>query len=87
MQFLSFPAVIAFTVTRARSEAITFAQSILQIPHGVFIQNPSGTLHYMAYIEPMHYLAWIVIGLFCVLTPPVLFLTTRYPCFIDIFDF
>ena len=67
-----------FTVTRARSEVITFAQPITQIYHSLFIQNPSGTFNYMAYIEPLHYLAWIAVGTFCLVTPPFMFLTAKY---------
>ena len=67
-----------FTVTRARSDAITFAQPITQIYHSLFIQNPSGTFNYMAYIEPLHYLACIAVGTFCLVTPPFMFLTAKY---------
>ena len=67
-----------FTVTRARSEVITFAQPITQIYHSLFIQNPSGAFNYMAYVEPLHYLAWIAVGTFCLVTPPFMFFTARY---------
>ena len=67
-----------FTVTRARSDVITFAQPITQIYHSLFIQNPSGTFNYMAYIEPLHYLSWIFVGVFSVVTPPAIFLTAKY---------
>ena len=66
-----------FTVTRARSDVITFAQPITQIYHSLFIQNPSGTFNYMAYIEPLHYLAWVFLGIFCLVTPPFMFLTAK----------
>ena len=69
-----------FTVTRARSDVITFAQPITQIYHSLFIQNPSGTFNYMAYIEPLHYLSWVFVGVFCIVTPPAIFLTAQY-CF------
>ena len=67
-----------FTVTRARSDVITFAQPITQIYHSLFIQNPSGTFNYMAYIEPLHYLSWVFVGVFCIVTPPAIFLTAKY---------
>ena len=66
-----------FTVTRARTEVMSFAQPITQIYHSLFIQNPAGTFNYMAYIEPLHYLAWIFIGVFCIVTPPAMFLTAK----------
>ena len=43
---------------------MSFAQPITQIYHSLFIKNPSGALNYKAYIEPMHYLAWISVILF-----------------------
>ena len=52
-----FSAVTDFTVTRARSKVMSFAQPITKIYHSFFIKNPSGALNYKAYIEPMHYLA------------------------------
>ena len=67
-----------FTVTRARSEVITFALPITQIYHSLFIQNPSGTFNYLAYFEPLHYLTWIAVGTFCLVTPPFMFLTAKY---------
>ena len=67
-----------FTVTAARSEVITFALPITQIYHSLFIQNPSGTVNYMAYIEPLHYLAWTAVGTFCLVTPLFMFLTAKY---------
>ena len=66
-----------FTVTRARSDVITFAQPITQIYHSLFIQNPSGTFNYMAYIEPMKNMSWLMIGAFCLVAPIVLFFTTE----------
>ena len=73
-----FVAVTDFTVTQARSNVITFCQPITQIYHSLFIKNPSGTFNYMAFIEPMHYLAWIAVILLCLSAPPFLYLTTRY---------
>ena len=67
-----------FTVTRARSEVISFALPITQIYHSLFIQNPSGTFNYMAYFEPLHYLTWIAVLIFCLVTPPFMFLTAKY---------
>ena len=65
-------------MTQARSTVITFCQPITQIYHSLFIKNPSGTFNYMAFIEPMHYLAWIAVILLCLSAPPFLYLTTRY---------
>ena len=67
-----------FQVTHARSEVITFAQPIRETYHSLFIQNPSNTLNYKAYIEPLHYLAWMLVGLFCLVTPIFIYLIAKY---------
>ncbi len=72
-----FQAATDFTVTKERSVVITFAEPITQIYHSLFIKNPSGTYNYMAYIEPLHYLSWIVILLFSSAVPLVMFATFR----------
>jgi ionotropic kainate glutamate receptor 5 len=66
-----------FTVTKARSTVITFAQPITQIHHRLFIKNPTGSYNFKAYSEPFHYFSWIFLFFFCIVVPPVLFLTTR----------
>ena len=54
---------------------MTFAQPITQIYHSLFIKNPVGTFNYVAYIEPLHYLAWVGIGVWILFVPPFLFMT------------
>ena len=66
-----------FTVTMERSAVMTFANPITQIYHSIFIQNPSETFNYMAYIEPLHYMAWVSIIIFILLAPPLLHFTQR----------
>ena len=68
----------SFTVTVARSRVLTFAIPIAQIYHSLFIQNPSASYNAMAYIEPLHYLSWIILLVFILLVPPFLFFTTRF---------
>ena len=67
-----------FIVTNARSEAISFAHPVGQVYFSLYIQNPSGALNYMAYIEPMTNMTWLCVGLFCILSPLILFLTNQY---------
>ena len=67
-----------FTVTQARSEVISFALPITQIYHRLFIQNPSGTFNYLAYVEPLHILAWMMVGIFCLVTPISIYLIAKY---------
>ena len=73
----SIAAVTDFTITMERSEVITFAQPITQIFHSIFIKNPSGSLNYMAYVEPLRYSSWILVAIFCLVTPTFLYITTR----------
>ena len=70
-------AAAPFTVTQDRSVVMTFASPITQIYHALFIKNPAERFNLMAYIEPMHWLAWV--GLFVVLAtvPPLLYLAIR----------
>ena len=56
---------------------ITFAQPITQIYHSLFIKNPQGTFNFKSYVEPMQYMSWIFIGLFLLITPPFLYITTQ----------
>jgi hypothetical protein len=60
-----------------RAAVMSFAQPITQIYHSLFIKNPTEALNFKAYMDPLHYLSWIVLFTFCVCTPPIVFLTTR----------
>ena len=68
--------VSPFTVTLARSQVVSFSQPILQADHRLFIKNPIGNFNFQAYNEPLEDLAWVFVGLFCLLTPPFLYLST-----------
>ena len=60
-----FTAATDFTVTLERSKVISFARPIIEVYFSLFIKNPSSeSLNIKAYIEPLHYSAWIMIGLF-----------------------
>ena len=67
-----------FAVTHARTEVISFALPIRHIYHSLFIQNPSSTFNYLAYVEPLHYLAWMMVGIFCLVTPIFIYLIAKY---------
>ena len=60
-----------------RSLYISYSQSLQTYYDTLFIKNPSETFNYKAFIEPLHYLSWAFIALFCTLTPPILCLTTK----------
>ena len=83
-QKITYPHIISyiaaptdFTVTLARSEVITFLTPIVQYYHVLFIKNPTETYNYMAYIEPLHWLAWLVIIIFVLFACPVLWFAAR----------
>ena len=71
-------AVTGLSASFARAQVVDFTFKV-QPPSfdKLLIANPLGGLNYMAYIEPLHYSAWYGIGLFVILTPPFLYLTTR----------
>ena len=73
-----FSAPTDFTVTLARAQVMTFLVPITEYYHALFIKNPSETYNLMAYIEPLHWLAWGFILGFIFLAPPFLWITTRY---------
>ena len=66
-----------FTVTEERSTVMTFASPITQIYHTLFIKNPAEKFNLLAYVAPMHWIAWV--GLFVLLAtvPLILYLTIR----------
>ena len=72
-----FSAVAPLTVTKSRSTVVTFMEPIIYIHYSVFIKNPSETFNFVAYIEPMHYLAWAFVIIFSIMTPPFLYLAVR----------
>ena len=72
----SFLAVQGLSITLERSSVISFTQPLIYIYYQLFIKNPIGTFNYVAYIEPLRTFSWIFIGIFCITTPPFLYLTT-----------
>ena len=69
--------VTDFTVTRERSEAITFAMPITQIYFSLFIKNPVGTYNFLAYMIPLHNLSWVGIAIFALIVPVFLYMSVR----------
>ena len=66
-----------FTVTQERSAVMTFASPITQIYHTLFIKNPAENFNFMAYIEPLHWFAWIGLLVLLATVPPILCLAIR----------
>ena len=66
-----------FAVKQERSTVITFASPIYMTYFSLFIKNPSETFNIMAYIEPMHLLAWVGMFVLLATVPPLLYLAVR----------
>ena len=74
----SFLAIEGFAVSPERSQVVDFTHTILETSFNIVIKNPVGNPNYMAYILPFTYISWICVGLFCLVAPLFLFLTTMY---------
>ena len=68
-------AVAAFAASFARSQVVDFAHPLWRADHKFLIKNPIGDFNYLAYVQPFNSLAWLFVGLFLILTPPILFLS------------
>ena len=66
---------IAFTITKERNEVISFTFPTHQLHHLLFIRNPLDSFNWASYTEPLYYTAWIMIGVFCLVTPFFLYVT------------
>ena len=66
-----------FAVTQERSTVITFASPIFEVYYSLFIKNPAEIFNVMAYIEPMHWLAWVGMLVLLATVPPLLYLAVR----------
>ena len=66
-----------FTVTEKRSTVVTFASPITEVFHTLFVKNPAESYNVMAYINPMHWFAWICLFVLLATVPPLLYLAIR----------
>jgi hypothetical protein len=48
-----------------------------QIYHSFFIKNPTGSLNYLAYVEPFYWTTWAFLFFFVMATPPFLFAAAK----------
>ena len=71
-------ALSAFAITTARANVIDFSVTIGEVYSSLFIKNPSKTFNFMAYVEPLKYMSWLFVGLFCVLAPFTLFFSAKF---------
>ena len=70
-------AAATMAVSQERSTVMTFASPIFEIYYSLFIKNPADIFNIMAYIEPMHWLAWICMFVLLATVPPLLYLAIR----------
>ena len=72
-------AIAPFGVSIARSKVVTFSETIEMSPgSALFVKNPLGTFNFKAYFDPLTFMSWIFVGLFCILTPISIFATSRF---------
>ncbi len=77
MMYDLFAAISDLLETFDRSLVVSFAASIMEGYYGLLIKNVAGKLNWLAYFEPLDYLAWFAILLFCALVPPFLWISSR----------
>ena len=76
---IHFSAIAPFGVSIARSKVVTFSETIEMSPgSALFVKNPLGTFNFKAYFDPLTFMSWIFVGLFCILTPISIFATSRF---------
>ena len=73
-----FTAVAPLTVTKERSEVMTFAYQITEIYHQLFIKSPEGTQHFESYVIPLTNYAWIGVVFWILVGSLVLFFISQY---------
>ena len=56
---------------------MTFSTPLGEIYHAIFVQNPAKAYNFEAYTSELSNVAWSVIVLWIILTPPILFAVAR----------
>ena len=67
----------SLSATLVRSQAVSFVNPLASGRYNYFMKNPEGAINYQAYSEPLNYLTWLSIGVFCVILPIFLILTIK----------
>ena len=71
------PAVTPLAENLERSQVISFSIPIYQARTQIFMENPRDALNYFTYVESLTWMAWTFVGLFSLIAPPFLYVTTR----------
>ena len=74
---LLISAIAPFVITHSRAQAISYLHVIDNMHDELAIKNPTDTFNFEAYTKPLQLWSWIFIGIFCIVCPPFLYLTTR----------
>ena len=75
--FLLISAIGPFSLTLLRSQFISYSHIIDNMHDKLVIKNPTDTFNFEAYTKPLRLWSWVFIGIFCVVCPPFLYVTTR----------
>ena len=76
--FILSSAIAPFVITHSRAQAISYSHIIDSMHDELAIKNPTDTFNFEAYTKPLRLWSWIFIGIFCIVCPPFLYLTTRW---------
>ena len=71
-------AVTDLTYTVPRTAVLTFVTPLELSYHTLFIKNPSESYNFLAYVDPLQWMSWTFIGVYVLIIPLFLGLTTRY---------
>ena len=64
-------ATACFSVTNARSKVVDFLPTLKVGYSELFLRNPTDSINWVAYIEPLTPQCWLGILLFIVVFPPI----------------
>ena len=70
-------ALCDLAVTKSRARVITFSVPLTEDYYQLFIKNPLRAYNFQAYTEPLDNLCWLVIAMFCAVTPFVLWYSSK----------
>ena len=78
MLIFVFLAPTSLIQTVARTESASWAIPLVFSYQAIFVKNPTGVVNYAAYLEPMTYLAWAMVGVFLIMVPPFLYVVFAF---------
>ena len=67
--YIPITAPTSLIQTAQRQDAVDFATPLVFSSKGVFIKNPANVYNFTAYLEPLTYLSWALIGVFFLFVP------------------